>query len=112
MKREIKFRAWDGEKMTDTIRLEFAHGLRLVSTSDLGFDMIGDDKCELMQYTGLKDKNGFEIYEGDIVRHGNGARGEVLFKYGGFLVKEIGQFDGLISSLNDSDWEVIGNIYE
>lgn len=67
MTREIKFRVWDGNKMTSKIRLDFAHGFRLISGDNLDFDNIGDDKCILMQSTGLKDKNGKEIYEGDIM---------------------------------------------
>jgi len=57
--REIKFRAWDKEKneMTESICLG---GLHIPYNSN-------QDNYVLMQYTGLKDKNGKEIYEGDIV---------------------------------------------
>jgi uncharacterized phage protein (TIGR01671 family) len=52
--REIKFRAWSKD------------------TKSMWWDVFGpmlqDDRYEVMQYTGLKDKNGKEIYEGDIVR--------------------------------------------
>lgn len=56
--REIKFRAWDGEQM-----------LYMPLTTNFGlhrFFGILDDECIAMQYTGLKDKNGREIYEGDV----------------------------------------------
>ena len=57
--REIKFRAWDNlNKRMITSGIFFNNTLMQLKTAP---------NIELMQYTGLKDKNGKEIYEGDIV---------------------------------------------
>ena len=61
--REIKFRAWDGEKMSSSFTLRQAL-YRTDTWDDFGENWDGT----FMQYTGLKDRNGVEIYEGDVIR--------------------------------------------
>lgn len=65
--REIKFRAWDRlkKRMIQPCYCEvFSDGLVAASEDDYYHNT--SSKIELMQYTGLKDVNGKEIYEGDI----------------------------------------------
>lgn len=103
MSREIKFRIWD--KINRMWLRRFNVNL---------FD-IGDlPNVELMQYTGLKDKNGKEIYEGDIVIL-NDAEEEnrcvVKYKYGSYILVD-GDLRESLSNVEDRFLEVVGNIYE
>ena len=110
MQREIKFRAWDKQEGKMYEWENFGFGRR-----DLYLNwnrVIGDpDRFNIMQFTGLKDKNGKEIYEEDILRIGEGLIREVYWdednsRWG---MKDQTTFGPIIFER----WaEVIGNIYE
>ena len=139
--REIKFRVWDeeAEKLvysdgacgTDETKYIWQVTLDSVvcKRSTLSFDVVLAENyrdCEIytyeelqaesMQYTGLKDKNGVEIYEMDVVNwymdFGYGSQeiiAEVIYEEQGFKYKSGAEID-FIRGFNDV--EVIGNIYE
>ena len=87
MDREIKFRVWDVEnkEMLEVQKLDFEptfYGGRIAIRPDQYSDYFDPEDMILMQYTGLHDKNGKEIYEGDIIRIKNSLieiEGEVIF---------------------------------
>jgi hypothetical protein len=107
--REIKFRAWSGGKMREPFQ-------------PLQNSYISDPTAKwpkgtaFMQFTGLRDKNGKEIYEGDITNNGVvNYLTELSWDSGGSL--HPGFYFEALSDLQyhtgfDEEIEVIGNIYE
>ncbi len=114
--RELKFRAWDNIKQQ--MLPSVAHG-----TKD-GRIVVGWDEPEpaydrvLMQYTGLKDKNGKDIYEGDIIRMPQGVF-EIVYDDGRYTIAtpEDAEAGGRMVLAYGTMWhpelfEVIGNVHE
>jgi len=105
MTREIKFRAFNPEDKS-------IFGDKMVKK--FGFEM---KKWIYMQFTGLKDRNGKEIYEGDIVKGIWGKTNINIFKI--VWSNKYASFDGedkegerYVFGDYDENLEVIGNIYE
>jgi len=108
--REIKFRAWDKEKKI-MYKDFWCHGF----TSVNGLIGYWQKQHPVMQYTGLKDKNGKGIYEGDIINYEYNdyfhRKATIEFFDGGFITRYKGEPDRLDSGFS-KHIEVIGNIYE
>ena len=141
--REIKFRAWNKDYgMCYNCEPFYAKREFFLFGISVGFSHYPEniDEWKIMQYTGFKDKNGKEIYEGDIVRftywwfHGNECEsaftGQIIysnenmsFQLKGIKNEEWEKYTGYendieyltpFSELNfdEADFEIVGNIYE
>jgi len=112
--REIKFRAWDKEA-----REMLPNVQNHIGNFDTAFgNMLRNERYELMQYTGLHDKNGKEIYEGDIVdwrgQYSENAPQPVIWYYTGWYAGYANKHLNITSlnAIEPKTMEIIGNIYE
>lgn len=117
MSREIKFRALikKYKMIVDVRRINFDVKTIEFILSDEDMDLYEArfDEIELMQYTGLRDKNGKEVYEGDIVLDWENEKAVVVWEVTGYRLKymhmpeDLQNFEEFIEDL-----VVIGNIWE
>lgn len=120
--RDIKFRIWDTEnkEMLKVQELDFEptfYGGRIAIRPDQYNDYFDTEDMILMQYTGLHDKNGKEIYEGDIIQYEDITKGLVRYseKYAQYVLVNTGTVKDEFEPLGDYNmevFEIIGNEYD
>jgi uncharacterized phage protein (TIGR01671 family) len=112
--KQVKYRAWE-KNLEEIIPVHNIDFDRKMINTDSAWRLF--DEIELMQWTGLKDKNGNEIYEGDILK--NNELWEVIYvpTLARFMMRNAGKTEETFQEENMSvlsliDFEVVGNAYE
>lgn len=119
--RAIKFRAWDLVSSRMVVLEDFYFRKEYTNISGIRFH-VGLDKSEtraegedliLMQFTGLHDSNGKEIFEGDLVKGGPNSPLRVEYRNGAFSgYSQDTEMPYPIDEFGSGKTEVVGNIYE
>ena len=116
--RDIKFRAWDNneEWMVDDMLLSFdgeilTDDVQPHDTPYKEIELADEGRYELMQYTGMKDIKGVEIYEGDILQSEHHFKYKVVFKGDCWRCESL-KNSRFKNRFIGRDLKVIGNIYE
>ncbi|CWU55272.1 TPA_asm: hypothetical protein GER68_10800 [Listeria monocytogenes] len=115
--RVIEFRAWDKEVKEMDYNPSVIEIWQNKPINEQ-FRLESEEKLVWMQYTGLKDKNGKKIFEGDIVDISvydrldwSSIKGKVVFLNGAWLVEDVGHFAITLQS-ETNEIEIIGNVHE
>ena len=117
--REYKFKAWDKRNKKWVEAGQSLLGYLIAWISDYKFEILGRGDYEIVQYTGLKDRNDKEIYEGDIVipQTFTNAKYRVYWsqerlQWSIINTSNVSKESGRALINNSTLYEVIGNIYE
>ena len=110
MAREIKFRAWDKElnRFLEDYEWIVDHEDGVVSGFYYADSAV---ELELTQFTGMNDKNKWQIYEGDIITW-NGFEYIIEFSNGEFIASEIDNSPAILARYNWKESEIIDNVME